>query len=56
MPPTVAAPAVGRTRVVSIATVVVFPAPFGPSRPKTSAGATSKETPSTAFTGASDSA
>ena len=31
-------------------TVVVLPAPFGPSRPKTSPRATAKETPSTAFT------
>jgi hypothetical protein len=42
----------GRTRVVSIPTVVVFPAPLGPSSPKTSPGETSKETPSTAFTAA----
>ena len=30
--------------------VVVLPAPFGPSRPKTSPDATVKLTPSTAFT------
>jgi len=30
--------------------VVVFPAPFGPSSPKTSPGRASKETPSTART------
>ena len=35
--------------MVSIPTVVVLPAPFGPSRPKTSPAATAKETPSTAF-------
>ena len=36
MPPTMALPLVGITRVVSIPTVVVLPAPFGPSRPKIS--------------------
>ena len=46
-----ALPLVGRTRVVSTPMVVVFPAPFGPSSPKTSAGATVNETPSTALTG-----
>ncbi len=50
MPATDAEPEVGRTRVVSTPIVVVFPAPFGPSSPKTSPGATSKLTPSTAFT------
>ena len=50
-PPMRAVPAVGRTRVVSIPTVVVFPAPLGPSRPKTSPGEAAKDTPSTAFTG-----
>src|ERR1700722_19244836 len=33
-----------------ISTVVVFPAPFGPSNPNTSPGATSKSRPRTAFT------
>ena len=33
IPPTSAWPLVGITRVVSIPAVVVFPAPFGPSRP-----------------------
>ena len=51
-PATDAEPPVGRTRVVSTPIVVVFPAPFGPSSPNTSPGATSKLTPSTAFTGA----
>jgi hypothetical protein len=49
-PPMRAVPAVGRTRVVSIPTVVVFPAPLGPSRPKTSPRDAVKDTPSTAFT------
>jgi len=40
-----------RTRVVRIPTVVVFPAPFGPSRPKTSPEVTANDTPSTALTG-----
>ena len=48
-PPTLALPDVGRTLVVSTPTVVVLPAPFGPSRAKTSPGATVKEMPSTAF-------
>ena len=37
--------------VVSTPTVVVFPAPFGPSRPKTSPRSALNETPSTALTG-----
>ena len=36
MPPTSARPSVGMTRVVSMPTVVVLPAPFGPSSPKIS--------------------
>ena len=50
-PPTIAWPLVGFTRVVSIPTVVVLPAPFGPSSPNTSPGATVNEIPSTALTG-----
>jgi NAD(P)-dependent dehydrogenase (short-subunit alcohol dehydrogenase family) len=50
-PPTTAWPLVGRTRVVSMPTVVVLPAPFGPSSPNTSPGSTANEIPSTAFTG-----
>ena len=50
-PPTVARPLVGRTRVVSMPTVVVLPAPFGPSSPNTSPEVTANETPSTALTG-----
>src|SRR3954467_11178300 len=50
-PPMRATPAVGRTRVVSIPMVVVFPAPLGPSRPNTSPGDAAKDTPSTALTG-----
>ena len=42
----------GRTSVVRIFRVVVFPAPFGPSRPKIDPGATLKLRLSTAFTGA----
>ena len=47
-PATVARPAVGFSSVVSTRSVVVLPAPFGPSNPKTSPGATAKETPATA--------
>ena len=36
MPATIAVPASGRTSVVSTLIVVVLPAPFGPSRAKTS--------------------
>src|ERR1700694_175891 len=51
IPATNAAPAVGRTLVVRTPTVVVLPAPLGPSRPKTSPGATWKLIPSTATVG-----
>ena len=37
-------PLVGRSSVVSILMVVVFPAPFGPRKAKISPGPTSKET------------
>src|SRR5213083_95519 len=40
-------PAVGRMRPTSMRMVVVFPAPFGPRKPKTSPGWRSKETEST---------
>ena len=50
MPSTVARPASGRRMVVRIRTAVVLPAPFGPSRPSTVAGGTSKSTPSRATT------
>ena len=50
MPRTSSWPESGARRPSSISTVVVLPAPFGPSSPKTSPGATSKETPSTACT------
>jgi len=43
-----ACPEVGRTRVVRTPTVVVLPAPFGPSSPKTSPRRTVKLNPSTA--------
>ena len=43
-------PLVGLIVVVSIPIVVDFPAPFGPSRPKTSPGATWKSMPRTAWT------
>jgi hypothetical protein len=35
-PATVAEPEVGASRVPSVRTVVVFPAPFGPRKPNTS--------------------
>ena len=47
-PITQATPEVGGKRVVSIRTVVVFPAPLGPTTPKISPSFTEKETPSTA--------
>src|SRR5579864_7631557 len=47
-PLTVARPDVGAMSVVSIRMSVDFPAPFGPSRPKTSPSSTSKVTPLTA--------
>ena len=40
----------GSTRVVSIPTVVVLPAPFGPSSPKISPARTARSSPSTART------
>src|SRR5437879_1939266 len=43
-------PLVGRSRVVSILMVVVFPAPFGPRNAKISPAQTSKETSLTAVT------
>src|SRR5579863_95257 len=43
-----ASPRVGRTRVVRMPTVVDLPAPLGPSKPKISPGAISRETPSSA--------
>ena len=49
-PATEAMPDVGVDSVVRIFTVVVLPAPFGPSRANTSPSATSKETPSRART------
>src|SRR6476620_2485857 len=49
-PATVAVPAVGRSSVVSIRSVVVLPAPLGPRKPTTSPSATSRSTPSTART------
>src|ERR1700682_3742363 len=47
-PATRAVPLVGSDNVVIIRTVVVFPAPLGPSRPSTVPGGTVKLTPSTA--------
>src|SRR4051812_26156374 len=49
MPPTMALPLVGITRVVSIPAVVVLPAPLGPSRPKISPRCTDRSSESTAF-------
>ena len=48
MPPTCASPEVGTTRVVNMPAVVVFPAPFGPSKPKISPGCTVRSRLSTA--------
>ena len=47
-PATVAVPAVGRVSVVSIRTVVVLPAPLGPSTAVTVLAGTVRSTPSTA--------
>src|ERR687886_1517175 len=49
-PRTRAEPEVGIRSVISILIVVVFPAPFGPSKPKSSPSPTSKLTPRTAST------
>src|SRR5260370_249782 len=46
-PQIVTLPAVGLMRPTSIRMVVVFPAPFGPRKPKTSPGLSENETPST---------
>jgi hypothetical protein len=40
-------PELGRMRPTSMRIVVVFPAPFGPRKPKTSPGSISNETPET---------
>ena len=45
IPSMVARPPSGRRRVVRIRTVVVLPAPLGPSRPSTVPGATERSTP-----------
>jgi hypothetical protein len=47
-PATRPVPAVGRVSVVIIRTVVVLPAPLGPSRPSTDPSGTTNETSSTA--------
>ena len=47
-PPMLMVPPLGRISPASIRSVVVLPAPFGPSRAKISPGASSKETSSTA--------
>ena len=49
-PATAARPPSGLDRVVRIRTVVVLPAPFGPSRAKTLPAATEKLSPSRART------
>src|SRR5207237_5554996 len=49
MPPTKARPLVGMTRVVNMPAVVVFPAPFGPSKPKISPRCTARSSSSTAL-------
>src|SRR4051794_39602292 len=48
-PPTMARPPVGTTRVVSMPTVVVLPAPLGPSSPKISPSCTPRSRLSTAL-------
>ena len=49
-PATVACPESGRRSVARIRTVVVFPAPFGPSKPSTVPSATVRSSPSRART------
>ena len=49
-PATVAVPAVGRSSVVSMRSVVVLPAPFGPRKPTISPSPTVRSTPRTAST------
>ena len=51
-PSRVASPDVGASSVVSMRTVVVLPAPFGPRKPKTSPSLTSRLIPATASTSA----
>ena len=49
-PATVAVPEVIDSSVVSMRTVVDFPAPFGPRKPNTSPASTLRSTPRTAST------
>src|SRR5256886_16764133 len=49
-PATVAVPAVGLSSVVSMRSVVVLPAPFGPRKPTISPSPTVRSTPRTAST------
>ena len=53
-PATRAVPASGESRVERIRTVVVLPAPLGPSTPSTVPGAASRSTPSSARTSPND--
>src|SRR3954451_743416 len=53
-PATRAVPASGESRVQRMRTVVVLPAPFGPSTPSTVPGAASSSTPSSARTAPND--
>lgn len=48
-PSTVILPASGRTMPRTIRAIVLLPAPFGPSRPKHSPGATANDSPLTAI-------
>ena len=50
IPATVAEPESGANNVARIRTVVVLPAPFGPSTPSTVPSSTSSESPSSART------
>ncbi len=51
-PSTAIRPELGRTSVLMQPSVVLLPAPFGPSRPKNSPRSTLNDTPRTASTGA----
>src|SRR5881628_2464461 len=55
LPATNAFPEVGRRSVARILMSVVFPAPFGPRRPKSSPSRICRDTPSNAVTGPRDS-
>ena len=54
MPATVARPESGISNVVNTRTAVVFPAPFGPSKPRIVPSGTGRSRPSSAFVAPKD--